>query len=136
MPLTMGIESKDQYGNKIGKIHDEAVFKFTGSKWSVDARTTLRTLLKIEIGRKAFLKFLSIEYAKVELDCYLEFQVQYTLLSHTLPHSFCLSLSIILPHSLSHTQSSTHTLSLLCSLSSSLTLSLCFSDTHRLTQYL
>jgi hypothetical protein len=75
IPTTARGENKDQYGNKFGKKHVEAMFKFSETHWSSDIRTTLKTLLKIDIGQKAFLKFLKAEYGKVQLEGYLEFQV-------------------------------------------------------------
>lgn len=75
IPTTARGENKDQYGNKFGKKHGEAMFKFSETHWSSDIRTTLKTLLKIDIGQKAFLKFLKAEYGKVQLEGYLEFQV-------------------------------------------------------------
>ena len=77
IPTTARGENRDQYGNKFGKKHNEAIFKFSESHWSSDVRTTLKTLLKIEIGQKAFLKFLKAEYGKVQLDSYIEFQVRH-----------------------------------------------------------
>ena len=77
MPLQVGIGNKDQYGNKIGRKHAEAVLKFAETRWLIDAKTTLETLLKIEIGQKAFVKFLKAEYVKADIDCYLEFQVNF-----------------------------------------------------------
>ena len=65
---------EDQYGNKIGKKHRDAIFKFSDSHWMTDARTTLKTLLSLEIGQKAFVKFLKTEYGKIDIDTYLEFQ--------------------------------------------------------------
>lgn len=76
IPTTARGENKDQYGNKFGKKHVEAMFKFSETHWSSDIRTTLKTLLKIDIGQKAFLKFLKAEYGKVQLEGYLEFQVR------------------------------------------------------------
>ena len=74
-PVHVTIGSKDRFGNKIGKRHHEALFKFTKNKWSADARTTLKTLLNIDIGQRSFSKFLKTEYGKVDLESYMDFQV-------------------------------------------------------------
>ena len=76
IPTTARGVNKDQYGNKFGKKQAEAVFKFSETHWSSDVRTTLKTLLKVDIGQKAFLKFLKAEYGKVQLESYLDFQVR------------------------------------------------------------
>ena len=74
-PIPLDIGSKDRYGNKVGKKHHEAVYRFTKNKWSADARTTLKTLLNIDIGRRSFAKFLKTEYGNVDLQSYMDFQV-------------------------------------------------------------
>ena len=74
-PIQLSDVGKDRYGNKIGKKHHEAVYKFTKNKWSADARTTLKTLLNIDIGQRSFAKFLKTEYGNVDLQSYMDFQV-------------------------------------------------------------
>ena len=67
-------KGKDQYGRAFGKKQKAAMLEFTKNLWLQDATASLRNILQIEAGQKAFMEFLKLEYGEAQLEFFLEAQ--------------------------------------------------------------
>ncbi len=55
-------KNKDQYGRKFGKVQKNAMLEFTKSLWIQNAESSIRNIMKYEVGQQCFLEFLKTEY--------------------------------------------------------------------------
>ena len=67
-------KGKDQYGRAFGKKQKAAMLEFTKNLWLQDATASLRNILQIEAGQRAFMEFLKLEYGEAQLEFFLEAQ--------------------------------------------------------------